>query len=160
MSNSLEFIHEGAFCSCERLFRFELTNQIKEIEKNVFKDCSSLKYIKIGENVKVIGEKAFANCCNLVEIYCLALKPPYVHVTTFDGINLQDCELHTKSCCLKAYKENEQWKHFIKEEIQFLQQPITNKQLSVSMFDTFSINVKTNLFIKEEKCNMTIYMTK
>lgn len=137
MSNSLEFIHEGAFCSCERLFRFELTNQIKEIEKNVFKDCSSLKYIKIGENVKVIGEKAFANCCNLVEIYCLALKPPYVHVTTFDGINLQDCELHTKSCCLKAYKENEQWKHFIKEEIQFLQQPITNKQLSVSMFDTF-----------------------
>lgn len=90
----------------------------------------------------------------------MALKPPYVHVTTFDGINLQDCELHTKSCCLKAYKENEQWKHFIKEEIQFLQQPITNKQLSVSMFDTFSINVKTNLFIKEEKCNMTIYMTK
>lgn len=37
MSNSLEFIHEGAFCSCERLFRFELTNQIKEIEKMYLK---------------------------------------------------------------------------------------------------------------------------
>lgn len=137
LPRNITHIGDAAFQNCERLFRFELTNQIKEIEKNVFKDCSSLKYIKIGENVKVIGEKAFANCCNLVEIYCLALKPPYVHVTTFDGINLQDCELHTKSCCLKAYKENEQWKHFIKEEIQFLQQPITNKQLSVSMFDTF-----------------------
>lgn len=148
----IEFIHEGAFAYCRRLSRFNLTNQIKEIEKETFKNCSSLESIRIGENIKVIGEKAFANCCDLIEIYCAGVVPPLVHTTAFDGANQQYCKLYVKSDYYKIYKENEQWKRFIKEEKQSLQQPIANKQLSESMFDLYYIQ-KQNTFISEKGRN-------
>ena len=137
LPNNLEFIHEGAFAYCTRLFRFELTNKIKVIEEKTFKDCSSLTSIRIGENIKTIGRSAFANCYDLAEIYCMGLEPPHVHITAFDGVNLQNCKLYVKSICLKMYRTDEQWKRFIKEEKQSLQQPITNKQFRESMFNVF-----------------------
>lgn len=57
--DSVTWIGQGAFRSCERLQEVSLPKTMTRIPKKMFQSCLSLKNITLPENVTVIGEDAF-----------------------------------------------------------------------------------------------------
>lgn len=131
-------IKEFFFQNYEFLESVTIGNGIKEIKEYTFYGCDRLKIVKLGNGIKTIGNKAFAHCNKLAQIYCNGL-PPQIDETTFQGVDLENCKLHTRSCYINDYKNDKYWKRFIKEEKTVKTEPIIypvdSCLTSTTMFD-------------------------
>ena len=68
MSESLEYIGEGAFSDCQDLVSVELPQSLKYIGAEAFYSCLSVTEFIIPEGITVIERDAFRNCSSLISI--------------------------------------------------------------------------------------------
>lgn len=80
----IKYIDNSAFKNCTKLASINL-DSIITIGDSAFYACTSLTSIMIGENCTMIGEGAFNNASNLVEVYCYAVKPPFIKTDNRDS---------------------------------------------------------------------------
>ena len=66
--NSVTYIGEYAFVSCNSLTSIEIPNSVTSIGRVAFQGCTSLTSIEIPNSVTSIGEYAFASCSGLTSI--------------------------------------------------------------------------------------------
>ncbi len=66
--NSVSYIGEYAFQTCENLASVSIGNGVKTIGDGAFSGCSNLSELIIGDAVNSIGTRTFSGCENLVSI--------------------------------------------------------------------------------------------
>ncbi len=63
--NSVEYIGDSAFYSCDSLQRIVIPDNVTSIGYGAFRDCDSLQSVEIGNSVTSIGDYAFYSCDSL-----------------------------------------------------------------------------------------------
>lgn len=107
-----------------------LPTSLLSIETGAFMDCKSLATVIIGEatngekklvphNEKgaevclTIDSKAFAGCTSLNTFYCMLTTPPAVQTDTFEGVNVEKCQLIVPEESVELYKADAVWGKFL-----------------------------------------------
>ena len=110
--NSVKEIGWDAFRECG-LTNITIPNSVREISLNTFHWCSDLTSVTIPNSVRKIGEQAFMGCPNLMNIYCLAERPPVLKNNSFDNtLYLTDVTLYVPAGSVAAYQADEIWNNF------------------------------------------------
>ena len=110
--NSVRKIGEEAF-KFSGLTNIIIPNSVREISPSTFHGCSNLTSVTIPNSVREIGEQAFMGCPNLMNIYCLAERPPVLKSNSFDStLYLTDVTLYVPAGSVAAYQADEIWNNF------------------------------------------------
>ena len=124
--NSVTTIGSSAFDSCKGLSGIDIPESVTTIDTHAFSYCIGLTNVKIGPSVSEINYGAFQGCSSLKTFISLAIDPPSLGYSVFDGVP-QDMCVYVLPSSVAAYKSAYGWKQF---EIL----PISNSQiLSVSL---------------------------
>ena len=127
-------VEEQAFTECPALTTVNLPNSLTRIENYVFANSSALTQINLPESLTYIGFSAFENCsaltqvvfpagvdtianhsfsgCNaLAKMTVLAVQPPFVRESTFNGIS-NEIPVYVLSDALSSYQSATVWAGF------------------------------------------------
>ena len=95
-----------------------IPNNVTSIENGAFKGCSSLTSVIIPNSVTSIGEDAFSGCSALKSIYCKALTPPELSISSFPTDAYDNATLHMPFESYADYIEHSIWGTF--KNIQYI----------------------------------------
>ena len=97
MGNSVRYIEDNAFSRCSQLESLDLPNSLYSIGFGAFKQ-SGLRSISVPNSVKEIWESAFSNCGSLTEVILPDTLLSGISNNLFENcVNLQRIEM--PSCC-------------------------------------------------------------
>jgi hypothetical protein len=121
--NNIQKIGDSAFISCESLDKLNLNN-CKEIGAYAFKGCSNISQVSLSVCTR-IGTDAFIGCTNLNRVYINNDKNTFCSLDTkkvfckCDNDEKPVCKItfFIKHDCFQDYKNNEKWKHYIKNMV-------------------------------------------
>lgn len=103
LPSSLVSIEPLAFKDCVSLVDVELPLGVRDVGGCSFEMCTSLRRVVIPPLVKGLGVTAFNGCSSLSEVVCLAVEPPPLGSSVFDGIS-QDAVLFVPAGSADAYR--------------------------------------------------------
>ncbi len=87
LPSSLVTIEPLAFKDCMSLTDVELPLGVRDVGGCAFEMCASLRRVVIPPLVRGLGVTAFNGCANLREVVSLAVTPPPLGSSVFDGIS-------------------------------------------------------------------------
>lgn len=77
-------IGERAFADCNKLSSVDISGGVEIIEDFAFTLCSNLTSVIIPEDCKMIGQGAFRDCSSLKDVYCYAVRPPFIKSNKYE----------------------------------------------------------------------------
>lgn len=69
LPNNITYIGEGAFFGCQYLKKVHLSDNLKRLQKRCFAHCYELQGIELPNGLEVIEEGVFDSCFKLKELY-------------------------------------------------------------------------------------------
>lgn len=103
---------------CSQIYRLENLQNVDFTRTNLKRvrdqawNKTGITTVKLPSSLESIGSNAFSNCSNLKNIVCLALTPPEVNSSAFNGVH-EGAFLYVPAASVELYQEADVWKDFI-----------------------------------------------
>jgi hypothetical protein len=98
------------FDNCKKIKSFPLHNNSG---LSGFNDCDNLETVYLSSSMLRLSN-SFKNCKSLLDVYCYAVKPPYIYEDdkSFSGSDIKYSTLHVPAQSVEQYSNATKWNEF------------------------------------------------
>ena len=107
--NTIEYIGENAFTSCDNLTSVEIPDSVKTIANSSFNQCINLTTVTLGNSVELID--GFCDCDKIETITITTTTPPTLKSEGFRNVDLLNA-IYVPAESMETYKNADGWKNF------------------------------------------------
>ena len=141
-------IGKSAFYKCANLEEVTLGDSVAIIGQQAFYECSKMERLTLGRGLQTLGSRAFSRNNAIKNITCRALFPPVMDAKDcFSSTVYNKATVTVPLLKLKAYKQADYWKQFLKLEGDILGVGDVNEDGEVNITD---VNVVVDAILTDK----------
>lgn len=112
LPKTLRKIDEDAFFGQSSLRNLSMCEGLVSIGSRAFHGCEGLTSLEFPYSLQTIQDEAFESCYNIARITCLAIEPPSVFQSAFNGVPKDNFTVEVPAQSVTRYKTEAGWSDF------------------------------------------------